>query len=702
VLPALRRLFDRVRGRADGHDAPEEVAAPGQGLPTERKALVHRYTIDAEEAEASAWARSASAQRTAAVTTTDRSDPEALTDSIGAAPRTWATPELGSGTLTALLVLSTAAGLMLISAADALSRSGHKHGSLLFWLGLLAIFLPVTARLASSVPTRNERVGLLVLLGLASYLAKVFRDPFHLLFTDEFIHQYNAVSILATHGLFHRNPILHATPAYPGLEAPTAALSALTGMSTFSTGLILIGVARLIMMLGLFLLYETVTGSGRIAGLAAALYAASPHYLFFVAQFSYESLALPIAILALAATLRARPPEGVGRRAWLVVALVLTAGVVVTHHMTAYALVVTLLAICLLPLPWSSRRPRRPWAVAAAAIALTAGWLVLVARETVGYLSPVILGALRETLRTAAGEAHTRGLFHSSSGSAQGPVWEHFAAFASAVIVAASLPLGIRAVWLRYRHSPMPIVFAAAAAAYVGTLLLRLVPAAWETAARASEFLFIGSAFLLALATFWVLERFPSLTARIGLTVAAGLLLIGGLISTTPSSTRLAEPYRVSAHGGSLVPQAATVGRWASDVLGPGNRMAAGGADGRFLLVEGRQRVFAGVSPPIVPALATKLLYPWEIALLRREGIRYVVADRQPSGMDIANGYYFFPHQPDRALALASSKFERAGAHPIYDSGNIVVYDITGGLKEPRTKPIRAPSRGRPSHTRAS
>lgn len=586
---------------------------------------------------------------------------------------------IGPVTATALLALSSAAGLMLVSAADALSRSGHSHGSVLFWLGLLAIFVPVTARLTSTRPSRNERVGLLVLLGLASYLVKVFRDPFRFLYADEFVHQYNAVSILATHSLFHRNPILPATAAYPGLEAPTATLSALTGLSTFAAGLVVIAVARLIMMLALFLLYETITGSSRVAGLAAALYAASPHYVFFVADFSYESLALPIAILALVAALRARPPAGAGSRAWLVVAFILTAGVVMTHHMTSYALIVTLLGICLVPLPWLHERTPRPWTVAIASIALTAGWLVLVARKTVGYLSPVILGAVRETIRTVQGESQVRQLFGSSGHTAQGPAWEHYVAFASAALVAVAVPFGARAVWRRYRDRPAALVLVVAAVGYVGSLTLRLVPAAWETAARASEFLFVGAGLTLALFALWLLERFPGVGARLGLVAAAAVLLIGGVISTTASSTRLAQPYRVSVHGTSLEPQAAAVAQWASTRLGPGNRVAAEAADGRFFLVDGRQHVFVGSRPPIATILRTKPLYAWQAALLRRYRIRYVVTDSQPSSMDISDGYYFFPGNDSHSgLAVAGEKFRKAGAEPIYDSGDVVVYDLKG------------------------
>lgn len=663
------------------------------GLPEQRLALVDRYTIDAETAESRgphaavnllphrADAAPAVANAAAVVTTPDaRRQDQPGAD---AAEREWARSQIGLGAATALLVLSCAAGLMLVSAADALSRSGHRHGSVLFWLGLLAIFLPVTARLTSTQPTRSERVGLLVLLGLASYLVKVFRDPFQFLYADEFVHQYNAISIVATHSLFHRNPILPATAAYPGLEAPTAALSSLTGLSSFAAGLVVIAIARLIMMLGLFLLYETITGSSRVAGVAAALYAASPHYLFFVADFSYESLALPIAILALAAALRASPPSGVGKRVWLIVALILTAGVTVTHHMTSYALIVTLLAICLLPLPWVHQRTPRPWPVAIAAIGLTAGWLVLVARKTVGYLSPVILGAVRETIRTVQGESQVRQLFGASGHSGQGPAWEHFIAFASAALVAVAVPFGARAIWHRYRDRPAALVLAVAAVGYIGSLTLRLVPAAWETAARASEFLFIGAGLALALFALWILERFPGVTARIGLLLAGAVLLIGGVISTTASSTRLAQPYRVSVRGTTLEPQAAAVAQWASTRLGPGNRVAAQAADGRFFLVDGRQRVYVGNRPPIATILRTKPLYAWQTAVLRRYDIRYVVTDAQPSSMDISGGYYFFPgNDSHTALAIAGKKFRKAGAQKIYDSGNIVVYDLKGvGLK---------------------
>ena len=63
--------------------------------------------------------------------------------------------------------------------------------------------------------------------------------------------------------------------------------------------MIVVGAARVLMMLALFLLYERACGDSRLAGVGALVYAANPGFLFFDAQFAYESLALPLAVFTL-------------------------------------------------------------------------------------------------------------------------------------------------------------------------------------------------------------------------------------------------------------------------------------------------------------------------------------------------------------------------------------------------------------------
>jgi hypothetical protein len=577
-----------------------------------------------------------------------------------------------------IIFATSASGLLLVTLADALSRSGRSHGEALFWTGLLVIFVPFVLRLASSEARRSERIVLLLLLGAAFYLVKVLRDPFGFTYADELVHQYNALQIVRTHGLFGANPILAVTSSYPGLESLAGALASTTGLSTFVAGLIIIGLARLIFTLALYLLYEAITQSPLVAGLAAALYAASPHYLFFTAQFSYESLALPLLVMAAFAVVRARPPTGPMRFGWAVVALGAISGVVVTHHMTSYGLVAVLAAICLVPLPWRTVRARRPWVFAAAAIVATGGWLMLVAAQTVGYLSPVLEAAVRATFQTAAGESPSRQLFHGGGGQTA-PAWEHLAGIGSVLIILAALPLGFIVLWRRHRDDPFAVVLGLAAAAYVGTLPLRLVPAAWETAVRASEFLFVGVALLLGMAAARLCLSMSPLV-RLATCALAGVLLVGSVVSGS-SQGRLAQPYRVAAGGADVQPAGVAVARWARRVLGPGQRVAAEEADARLLLVYGEQHVFAGTNPPITSVLQTPVLYRWQLDVLRRNRIRYVVVDARRASADVSTGYYFSRRPAgagDRFPRAALTKFERAGARRIYDSGEIIVDDVAG------------------------
>jgi glycosyltransferase involved in cell wall biosynthesis len=608
----------------------------------------------------------------------DRAPAVSVAASAGAPGEVPWRPGLG---LIPVLVLTSATGVALVSIADALARSGRPHAQLLFWLGLLTIFLPITARLVSRAPTRGERAVLLLTLGLAFYLVKVLRDPFGFTYSDELVHQGNVLSILDARALFGHNPILSVTPLYPGLEAITAAIASLAGISSFLAGVIVIAFARAILMLGLFLLFETVTGSARIAGLAAALYAVSPHYLFFTAQFSYESLALPLTVLAACAVNRARPPAGRSRPAWAIVAALAIVAVIVTHHMSSYGLVALLLAICLVPLPWRRVPARRPWALAIGAAIATMAWLLLVASETVGYLSPVLTNAIAATFRTAAGETSTRALFHSASGQSA-PIWEHWVGIASTAVIGVAIPVGLTVLWRRHRDHPLLALAGLASLAYVGTLGMRVVPAAWETAVRASDFLFIGVALVVALAALEALDRSPARPlARVSATLLAALLLVGGVIAAASASDRVAQPYRIAVGRVDLDPAGVAVARWAGRVLGPGQRIAAEEADARLLYIYGREQVVTGSNPPIATVLQTPILYRWQWELLRRQRIRYVVVDARTASADVTSGYYF-PRRPvgpgDRFPAAAVTKFERAGARRIYDNGEIFVDDLAG------------------------
>jgi hypothetical protein len=328
------------------------------------------------------------------------------------------------------LTLTAAVGVAVCTVGDALSRSTRSSSQLPFWAGLAIIVVPIAFRICSIAPRRSERVSLVVLLGLSLYLVKLVLDPFGFTFADELLHMSNANSIARTHELFHANSILPITRYYPGLESVTAALASMTSLSTFGAGLIVIGAARLVIMLALYLVFERVSGSSRIAALGAAIYTANANFLFWSVQFSYESLALPLMVVVLFAVMEW---SSTGHRAsWATVALLTTLAVVVTHHMSAYALVVGLIALCMAHLVVSDRRIlRAPWGFALFALLATVAWLTCVASATIGYLTWIFSGALVSTIHTITGEAAPRQLFGSTAGGPQAPALERIVGIGS-------------------------------------------------------------------------------------------------------------------------------------------------------------------------------------------------------------------------------------------------------------------------------
>ncbi len=186
------------------------------------------------------------------------------------------------------LSLVIAGGLLLIAEGDTLARQASPWGSILFWIGLLTVYIPVTARLLMPQIARREQVGLLVLLGLALYAVKLMHSPLDFTFADEFAHWRTVNDILQSGHLFQKNPLLPVAHLYPGLANVTDALVRVGRFSIFEAGVLVLAAARIVLILALYLFYEEASRSARIAGLAVLLYMANPNFVFFDAQFAYE------------------------------------------------------------------------------------------------------------------------------------------------------------------------------------------------------------------------------------------------------------------------------------------------------------------------------------------------------------------------------------------------------------------------------
>jgi hypothetical protein len=568
--------------------------------------------------------------------------------------------------------------VLIVAIANALSRSGSTTTTLIYWAGLLLIALPIFFRLCGRDATPRERLALVCLLGLSLYGVKLARDSLLYTFPDEFVHAYNAQQIVDHHHLFHSNPILPATPNYFGLEGATSALMTLTGMSSFGAGAIVVGAARLVFVASLFFIFARLSGSARLGGIGVAIYTGSSNFLFWGAQFSYESLSLPLLAAVVMVFLEREEAPDSWRGAWLVPIVLGTLAVVFTHHLTAYALIVVFAALALAYRLMRVPRPN-PWPLAVFALTVTAAWLLIKAQSTVGYLFPVLEDAFRQTVNTASGQATPRGLFEGASPEVgQTPWLARLIALSSIGLLALGTFFGLREVWRSQRERPLTLLFGLAAIVFFAALGLRFAPAAWETGNRASEFLFIGLAFIVSFAVALAVDTDPGdVRRRLAVVAGLGVVLVGGAIAGWPWDSQLARPIRIKAEGAQIESEGLGLATWAGEHL-PG-RFAATDSDGRLLNAPGNRFALSGQGPDIEDIIGETELRPWHLRVLRNNDIRYVVADRRDVAEDNVRGYFFtLPGRGNRELipAEAFQKFARIPVGRVYDSGRIVVYDM--------------------------
>jgi hypothetical protein len=577
-------------------------------------------------------------------------------------------------------------GLVLCSIANAASRATEAPSPLIYWAGILFIAVPTFYRLTSQDASARERLALACLLGLALYGVKLVRDAPIFSFSDEVIHAYGSNQISQHHHLFNPNPILAISRYYPGLEGATAALRSLTGLSSFGAGAIVIGAARLTMTSAMFVLFWRVSRSPRIAGIGTAIFTGNFNYLFWSAQFSYESLALPLLMMVLLTVVEIELGPRAARTALRVLAAIGIAAIVVTHHVTSYATVaiLSLLSVASAVVNRGRREVPNPWPLALLALVLTVLWLFVVASATVGYLTPVLSDALKSTLHTAAGEAPARQLFQGETSTVgPTPLLARAVALLAILLLAAGLPFGLYTFWRRFREQPVAWIFALAAIGFFGALALRLAPEAWETGNRASEFLFIGLAFILGGVGLekWRPRVLPWL-GRALMASAMAVVVVGGAITGWPWDSQLALPVRAhTADGGTIYSPPMAMARWAKQWV-PGGVYGALSADARMLLVPGNKVAFSDYSAQITEIIPAPELATWAVPLLREHGIRYVVADQRVIANDGTRGYYFSLRDSPRNALLprsAVTKFEGArGVSRIYDNGSIVIFDLDG------------------------
>jgi hypothetical protein len=349
---------------------------------------------------------------------------------------------------------------------------------------------------------------------------------------------------------------------------------------------------------------------------------------------------------------------------------------------SAYALVSFLIAVSLAHVVVGRQRGlRSPWPFAVFALLATVAWLTFVASATVGYLTPIFDKALVSTIHAAAGETPLRHPFGTVGGGAQAPILERLVAFGSVLLLLLAFPFGLRTVWRRYRGDPMVVVLAIAGTGFFGALALRFSAGAWEVANRASEFLFVGLALVVAMAG---IERISVGRVRIiGPIVTAacvGVIFAGGVLAGWKPELRLAHPYRIAVGSHVINAEDLQLARWFGTHLGR-VRIGAPATDAGLIADNSQAVPFAGQNPDVVDVLQTTELQNFELSVIHDARLDYIVADRRLKSFDNLIGYYFGLRPgagpPDRLYpAAVQRKFDALPVDRVYDSGDIAVYAV--------------------------
>ncbi|MGR9294567.1 hypothetical protein ACU8L5_04580 [Rhizobium leguminosarum] len=630
----------------------------------------------------------------------------------------------------AFAFLCSCALIVAALAANA-SRLGEGRAVPTFYTAIAAIFLPAAARIIHPGASRLERLALIVIVTSALFVVRLIRAPVAFIDHDEFLHWATVNDILEAGRLFLPNPLLPVSPLYPGLELVTSALVKLSGLSVFAAGLIVLAAARMMLMLTLFLLFEKITNSARIASIACLIYMGSSTFLLFDVHYSYESLAIPMLAAVLLASESRRLERG-DTAGWptVVATMVLIVALAATHHLTSYFCTALLCGTAVMEcLRQGASAMQRRQAILLASIAVIApvAWSKIVGNPTGSYILPVLAGGIHEVAQLVSSSTSTRKLFVSDTG-ALAPAWQRYLTMAGVALICLGLLTGfLRSLvfngqhpnasilwpptrWRLWRSSLLEILVLVTLA-YPVSIIFRLTRSGWEIGNRIGSLSFLGVAIVVAVAVaaFWHGTSRGWLRAT-SLAAAATTVLIAGVISSEGPRILVPAGYEVSADSSSIEPMGISAAKWTREWLGGEQHFATDRINRLLLSTYGRQKVSTTLESGQDTGMAITAadLGPMERKLLIDSGVGFVMVDlRMTTGLP-GVGVYFDGGAQDRnhTVPLQASSLLKFNSEPdvdrTFDNGFMVIFDVgrLGKTRQPAAPPrrtgVRVQSLGRP------
>jgi hypothetical protein len=589
----------------------------------------------------------------------------------------------------------------------------------MYWVGETVLLLSVCFFGLYRRTPWSARAGVIVFFAGVQSLISWSYSPDMFRYSDELQHLRSLLSILQTDHLFGVNYSLPISPQYPGLESATAAVAETTHLSPFVSGVLVVGMAHLLLTASLLLLFRRVSGSERAAAAAALIYTLGTDQAI-IRLFVYEALAMPFLVLALflavsAASSRShveRSPTR-ARIPWArpLLSLACVAVVTVTHPVTAIALVALLVFLGAgLVLGHGERAERRRVLVlAAASLVLVSLWIGLVSSATLSYLGAPLYDAAYGLFSGGGAGAH------AASGVQSGR-FEQILTLSGPALTAVLVLIGIGYSLFRGRvtGSVIGLVWVVGSMAYFVVVVVRVFAAGGvELAGRSLAYTSLFSALVVGTVIshlavgrpssgMWALPgakhrkakvpRFrPSPIWRVTAVAAVLVLGISGLTSAIPAAyERLPGRFHPDAFESGVDQQNVAAARWSASALGSGNPMfgdftastlwgTLGDQDGSRTSIDMRRQFEA---PHLSPKLRKAARYL---------DIRFIVSDARIARLLPVTGSYFAAGtepggRPRRAPLPTSSmtKFSRIpGVARVYDNGNVRVYDLWGSSYAP-------------------
>ncbi len=649
------------------------------------------------------------------------------TESTVRSPSRWPgrLTRIGQANLFGPLILVMSIGVAVMAVAADGSRSAGSTGryQALWVLGQVLIFLPAVIRIVLSRTGNGERTALALGVGVMFQLSRRMLYPLHFSYFDELLHATTLGQIEQSNHLFALNTLLPVSGYYPGLEVATDAVTSVTGLSALNAATVLLVIARVISMLAIIGLIRAVSGSTRAGAIAAVLYLCNSQFLFFNSQYSYQSLALPLAVFtAYAFLVRSR-----GSRTALVLPLAGLAGVTVVHHLTAMLLVAacaTWLAIEALiggrpPSPATNSRHRRrgrlsqllagpaapritgdPAAdaprtrqtrhrqdiVGLVVMTVTGAAMSVLAalnpgNPVGGYLRAIFVNFGNGASGLADGDS-AKPLFSDSAGS--GPaLWEQVLLIGSVLIAMAALIIALAYAWssLRSRQA-FGLVLALLALVYPIVPAGHLTLATAEVGDRAAGFAFLG---LAAAVAWWLSHRRIDWRGATAVGVIATVAFLGGVVlGAGPTARQLPGPYLISADARSIDADNLAAAQFLA-TLPADSPVYADRIGGLLAAADGRQVTVRHLSSGIdaSPLLLNANFTAGDVDLIRKAGLAYLIVDTRISAglphldVYIETGEYEGRTRTAPVSPLALEKFANVpGVDRIYDNGSVVIYDL--------------------------